>query len=451
MLHHKEGGIDARPECAGPVNSLTSPTPNRTPILHLYLISRGPEYGTHPRGKGGRFPVPIWEQWKFRAKDHQETMCPERMRALQKAKIKGRRFLAPLALSLRIYSNPNSLADLFVALQCDGGTPVCATCTAVYKTECYYDAESENRRSKAAQKRDSASMAEPSAAADIIIASIRTLPESEVQEIVQQIRKDDSLDALAESLRKIVTLPLKSDGQGSLEGDLSVLIGKPQVSQSGVARHYGHTSSLGLVHEDENYSKPRNTSPISSNQDAWTTVTNDVQFLYHLFDLYFRWSHPFYVLFSRECFYKDFKSGRQKYCSPLLVNAICAYACHFSDTPAARTDPNNPRTAGDHFFAEARKLLYEDESPCLTTVQALAVMGLREPSAGRDSTGFMYAGRCLRMAVELGLHLNYSSTANLDLSRSEIEVRKVTFWGCFTYDTWVLHNSLLHTLSIYGS
>jgi hypothetical protein len=370
-------------------------------------------------------------------------MCPERLRALQKAKIKGRRFLAPLALSLRIYSNPkNSLADLFVALQCDGGTPVCATCTAVYKTECYYDAESENRRSKAAQKRDSASIAEPSAAADIIIASIRTLPESEVQEIVQQIRKDDSLDALAESLRKIVTLPLKSDGQGSLEGDLSVLIGKPQVSQSGVARHYGHTSSLGLVHEDENYSKPRNTSPISSNQDAWTTVTNDVQFLYHLFDLYFRWSHPFYVLFSRECFYKDFKSGRQKYCSPLLVNAICAYACHFSDTPAARTDPNNPRTAGDHFFAEARRLLYEDESPCLTTVQALAVMGLREPSAGRDSTGFMYAGRCLRMAVELGLHLNYSSTANLDLSRSEIEVRKVTFWGCFTYDTWVLHYSL---------
>ncbi|OCK74747.1 hypothetical protein K432DRAFT_338562, partial [Lepidopterella palustris CBS 459.81] len=324
--------------------------------------------------------------------------------------------------------------------KCDGSTPVCATCTAVYKTECHYDAESENRRSKAGVKRDSTSLVEPKGAADIIIASIRSLPELEVQEIIQQIRRDDNLDSLADSLRKIVTLPPKSDGKTSLEGDLSVLIGKPAVTRSGVSRHYGHTSSLGLVKEDENYSiQQQITSPITPGQENWTTVTKDLQFLYHLFDLYFRWSHPFYVLFSRECFYKDFKSGRQKYCSPLLVNAICAFACHFSDDPAGRTDPKNPRTAGDHFFAEARRLLYEDETPCLTTVQALAVMGLREPSAGRDSSGFMYAGRCLRMVVELGLHLNFASAATLGLTKSEIEVRKVTFWGCFTYDTaWSL-------------
>jgi len=117
VLHHKEGGIDARPECTGLVNSLTSPTRDRTPILHLYLISGDPEYGTHPRGKGGRFSVPIWEQWEPGAKDHQETMRTECLRALQKAKIKGRRFLAPLDLSLRIYSNAkNSLADLLVTL-----------------------------------------------------------------------------------------------------------------------------------------------------------------------------------------------------------------------------------------------------------------------------------------------------------------------------------------------
>jgi hypothetical protein len=168
---------------------------------------------------------------------------------------------------------------------------------------------------------------------------------------------------------------------------------------------------------------------------TWTSVTHDLAFVEHLLDLYFRWSHSFYVIFSRECFYKDFRSGRDKYCSPLLVNAMLAYGCHFTDDPAARTDPANFRTAGDHFFDEARRLLYENEASALTTVQALCVMAMREPSAGRDSSGFAYIGRAMRMAIEMGLHLKDSASPAMGLTPSENEVRKVTFWGCFTVDT----------------
>lgn len=164
-------------------------------------------------------------------------------------------------------------------------------------------------------------------------------------------------------------------------------------------------------------------------------MTDDLAFVNRLLTLYFTWSHPFYIIFSRESFYKDFHDGRNKYCSPLLVNAICAYACHFSDEPAARTEPTNSRTAGDHFFAEAKTLLYENESPSLTTTQALCLMAMREPSTGRDSSGFGYIGRCIRMCVELGLHLNNSASPALGLTLSEIEVRKVTFWGCYTVDS----------------
>ena len=39
------------------------------------------------------------------------------------------------------------------------------------------------------------------------------------------------------------------------------------------------------------------------------------------------------------------------------------------------------------------------------------------------------------MCVELGLHLNNSASPTLGLTLSEIEVRKVTFWGCFTVDS----------------
>ncbi|KAF1849858.1 C6 transcription factor-like protein [Cucurbitaria berberidis CBS 394.84] len=340
------------------------------------------------------------------------------------------------------------------AKMCDGSTPVCATCTAVYKTECHYDAESESRRSKSGSsstpttgiKRDASSVIDASSPehasnAVFIIDSLRQLPEEHVQELIQHLRKDPKLDiaTLAESWRSTVTLPPSAPVQvHSLESDLSVLLGNPAITLTGESRHFGHSASLGLVPEQENFAggRMRNNTAMPERQGStWTAVTNDLAFVDKLLTLYFTWSHPFYVLFSRECFYKDFRAGREKYCSPLLVNAVCAYACHLTDDAAGRTDPTNFRTAGDHYFAEAKRLLFEDETPSLTTAQALCVMSLREPSSGRDSSGFSYIGRCIRMCVELGLHLNNSASPVLGLTPSEIEVRKVTFWGCFTVDT----------------
>lgn len=321
---------------------------------------------------------------------------------------------------------------------------MCATCTAVYKTPCHYDQESENRRTKTGSKRTNSVIETPSSStnndnADFLISTIRNLPEAEVSELIQRIRKDARLDvaALAESWRKTVTLsPGPQIEQQSLEGDLSMLLGKPAMTVAGESRYFGHTSGMSLVPEDENYSRSRRrASSIERKTSTWTNITQDLAFVERLLDLYFCWSHPFYVVFSRECFYQDFRSGREKYCSSLLVNAILAYGCHFTDEPAGRTDPDNFRTAGDHFFEEARRLLYEDETPSLTTTQALCVMAMREPSAGRDSSGFMYMGRCMRMAIELGLHLNNSAAPAMQLTPSEIEVRKVTFWGVFTVDT----------------
>lgn len=274
--------------------------------------------------------------------------------------------------------------------------------------------------------------------AEFLISSIRSLPEADVHDLIQHIRKDVPFDlqALADAWRKTLTLPPASPLEPqSLESELSMLLGKPAMTQTGESRYFGHTSNLSLVPEDDDYTAPVKRSSSVERNPTWTTVTQDLAFVERLLDLYFRWSHSFYVVFSRECFYKDFRSGREKYCSSLLVNAILAYACHFSDEPAARTDPNNFRTAGDHFFEEARRLLYENEASSLTTVQALCIMAMREPSAGRDSPGFAYMGRCMRMAIEMGLHLNNSAAPAMGLTPSEIEVRKVTFWGCFTVDT----------------
>ena len=310
--------------------------------------------------------------------------------------------------------------------QCDGGTPNCSTCTAVYHTTCSYNADSDHRR-KAALKRDIEALKEQNGALGVIVASLRTSSDAEVAEIIQQIKADEDLETIAESLRRNVTLPEPS-GVKSAEADLSNLMGNPSLDESGVVKHFGHTSNLSLVSEDDH-------SPLyPQTSEAWTTVTRDSSFVEHLMGLYFSWSHPLYVLFSKELFLYDMAKGRSKYCSPLLVNALLAVACALTDRPEARTNPHDPKTAGDHFFAEAKRILQSNDAPNLTTVQALALMGLREASCSRDSSGFQYAGRCIRMAIELGLHLSFKADSN-KLGPTELEVRKITFWGCFTYDT----------------
>ena len=283
-----------------------------------------------------------------------------------------------------------------------------------------------DHRRKAALKRDIEALKEQNGALGVIVASIRSSTDSEVADIVQQIRADENLETIADSLKRNITLPERSDLKCA-EGDLSNLIGHPSSDESGVIKHFGSTSNLGLVNTDP--------SPLTlQTTEAWTTVTRDFALVEHLMSLYFCWSHPFYVLFSKEIFLHDMAKGRNKYCSPMLVNALLSVACSLSDRPEARTNPADPRTAGDHFFAEAKRLLDSSEASNITTVQALALMGLREAGCDRDSSGYSYAGRCMRMAIELGLHLCFGAD-NKRFSPTEFEVRKITFWGLFTYDT----------------
>lgn len=118
----------------------------------------------------------------------------------------------------------------------------------------------------------------------------------------------------------------------------------------------------------------------------------------------------------------------------MLVNAVMAFACHYSDRPGARVDPCNSHTAGDEFFEEAKRLLDLDDRPSLTTVQALAIMSLRQASHGLDSSAYRLTGRCVRMTVELGLHLSVTMS---ELTTAEAEVRKITFWGVFNLEMYV--------------
>ena len=310
--------------------------------------------------------------------------------------------------------------------QCDGAVPACSTCTAVYRTECNYDADSDHRR-KGALKRDIQSLQQQNDALDVVVASLRSLPEAEAISLLHSLRNDASPETLASALRSDVRLP-HSFAPQTLEADLARQISPASTSSRFESKTISRESST-----DESQSLSGTATPMET-AATWFRTPQDAEFVEHLLNLYFCWIHPFYQLFSRDHFVHEMGRGGTEFCSAMLVNALLAFACHYSDRPSARTDNDNPCTSGDYFFAEAKRLLDRTNQPSLTTVQALGVMSIRETSQGRDSNGYQYAGRCVRMALELGLHL---SVIGSGLRPAEFETRKITFWGVFNLETFV--------------
>jgi len=131
--------------------------------------------------------------------------------------------------------------------------------------------------------------------------------------------------------------------------------------------------------------------------------------------------------------------------------------CHFTAWPGARENRDDSATAGDHFFKEAKRLIMandEYEKPKMTTVQALALMSVREAGCGREAKGWVYSGMSFRMACDLGLNLDSGvlSNASGSIDEAEEDARRITFWGCFQFDKCVpsfSDEATIHTLTRY--
>lgn len=294
-----------------------------------------------------------------------------------------------------------------------------------------------------------------------LIHAIQNFPEEEVPELVRQIRSCNSLDDVADSIQSRTNAPAKQKLESEspiLENDLlsevpqfeAELSGKmgELLLENGSVSFIGGTSNLlflgsGFDGEDpevlaEDAKKyPKLDDAIVS----WTQVTSDPTLVVHLINMYFTWHYTFFATLSKSLFYRDFLSGkpiqgtkRNEYCTSLLVNAILALGCHFTSWGAARTDPHNPATTGDHFFKEAKRLILENdehEHPRLATVQALALMSVREAGCGREAKGWVYSGMSFRMACDLGLNVDSGSSSR---DEQEIDARRITVWGCFLFD-----------------
>jgi len=137
-------------------------------------------------------------------------------------------------------------------------------------------------------------------------------------------------------------------------------------------------SSIDALSPIESYSSTIDVSDhemggVSSTLFRWTSVTSDAAILDHLFQLYFAWVHPVHTLFSEGHFVDSYTRQSENYCSSILVNALCAMACHLHT--ASDTDEVDFEHLGRDFSDAVRADIdYTDR--CITTIQTSAVMFL---------------------------------------------------------------------------
>jgi hypothetical protein len=332
----------------------------------------------------------------------------------------------------------------------------------VYNTECIYDPNSDHRRKGVYRKDDK--LKTRNSTLEVLIQAILNVPEEQVAGLVRQIRTCESLDTVAEAILEngggfdddddlIPSMDDLGMASPTFESQLSTNTGELRI-EDGSARYIGGTSNLIFLGEiDRDYGTNSMTTTQNEYQHeesaitSWTNVTKDPELIMHLLNMYFTWHYTYFTTLSKSLFFRDFRKGcpsgpsrNTEYCTPLLVNAMLALGCHFTGLPAARENKDDAATAGDHFFREAKHIIMandEYEKPKLATVQALALMSVREAGCGREAKGWVYSGMSFRMACDLGLNLNSGAlpvARESGLSDDEVDARRITFWGCFLFD-----------------
>lgn len=119
----------------------------------------------------------------------------------------------------------------------------------------------------------------------------------------------------------------------------------------------------------------------------WTTVTKDKAVLDHLMQLYFAWIHPVHTLFDEGHFVDDYSRQLENYCSSVLVNSMCALACHLH--PQVEGEDVDYEQLGME-FSDAARIGIDPVESSLTMVQTFAVMFLVDCARANGLRGSSY-------------------------------------------------------------
>jgi hypothetical protein len=198
-----------------------------------------------------------------------------------------------------------------------------------------------------------------------------------------------------------------------------------------------HATRPNQIALQSNYSKPllaaEMVDPLlaEARPSQWTQVSSNDLLLRKLLEGYFMFEYPWEFIFHKDYFLEDMASGGNRFCSPLLVNAVLAKACTCSRILPDSTNFWDSDTLTYRFLAEAKRLWeLEDGDLKLTTVHAGCLINATMDVNGHDKPGIAYALKALSMAQELGVFL-----APLADDQKLNDAKAFTAWGISTWLT----------------
>ncbi|KAJ5636681.1 uncharacterized protein N7484_009994 [Penicillium longicatenatum] len=235
-----------------------------------------------------------------------------------------------------------------------------------------------------------------------------------------------------------------NDGTEDIVDRLSDRMGSLQIGSDGQVRYYGPTSHFNLLRMPTPDNLTIHRTIRKDGQDHLNRMGLDKEvprsMEEHLINLYFTWHSPSVDVVNRDMYemakrqWQEQKEETSSY-SEALTNAMCCLGAAFEP----RYHPNfitYPRSLSDFFADRAKTLLdIELDSPTMATVQAMVVLSGHDIGCKRDARGWLYSGMAMRLAFDLGLHIDMSPyVANGSISEVEADVRRMVFWGAYTLD-----------------
>lgn len=112
---------------------------------------------------------------------------------------------------------------------------------------------------------------------------------------------------------------------------------------------------------------------------------------------FFHHQYTDHMCLYREFFIRDYNSQSGPHYSVILMYAVCAMGALVKGSDFEMITGMTAQELSEYFAKKAQALLYEDalDSPNLTTLQALLLLGHRDIGMGNSSKGWAFTGMAL--------------------------------------------------------
>ncbi|KAL3264982.1 hypothetical protein ABHI18_000259 [Aspergillus niger] len=317
-------------------------------------------------------------------------------------------------------------------IKCDGAKPSCAGCLG-QASKCEYQYDKEKRKPPTKQHIQALQ-----ARIEFLESQLAQYQHKEGKTLTTTTHQMLDRDETFGSKELSGTQPRSLDPID----DITDLLGGLSIGEGDQLRYFGSRSNLSFVERQGT----KHTTFRQNSHQPLQRIDADPHIQEELLDIYWKWQNPWQYLVYQKVFLRGLENQIDDgYCTPLLLYSMMALAARYSDNPEVRTVPNDPSTAGDGFSHKARALLFEEiKAPQVSTVVAAAHISLYEMAKDNEPAGWIYLGIAIRMAYNLGLHIDpHLWVSSGFMASEEAELRSIAWWGCY-----MIENMHFYTLVI---